>query len=84
VRPDLFSEDGMGWDDGILFYVHERGVLVFGFFVPFLRRCLGWVIWTNLGDFNCYPVGLLRKWAMVWHGIVWAWVSNCTFARVAP
>jgi hypothetical protein len=31
VRPDLFSEDGMGWDDGILFYVHERGVLVFGF-----------------------------------------------------
>jgi hypothetical protein len=40
----------------------------FGFFCPFFEAVSfhGWVIWTNLGDFNCYPIGLFRKWVMVW------------------
>ena len=73
-----------GWDDGNL-YMHERGVFGVLAFDSFKAVTFhGWVADLDKSGKLIVPVGLFRKWVMVWHGIVLVWVSNCTFARAAP
>lgn len=72
-----------GWDDGNL-YMHERGVFGVLAFDSFKAVTFhGWVADLDKSGKLIVPVGLFRKWVMVWHGIVLVWVSNCTFARAA-